>query len=153
METTKFTVNIENSDDFSTFNSQLLRLLIRYNKDKCIFKYKFCLFITCDSVTFDKETGALEINNYFDFEKYEIPYEKYEIPYATVSYPNIRDKGLTHSLRKELSLFGNEIKFYKRFGNFQPVLNMITTKVKSELEYLKSKGIVQLDIKVVLSYR
>ena len=71
METTTFTVNIQNTslrdapdahltvglsgaDDFSTFNNQFFRLLLKYNDKKCIYKYKFLLKIYSNNVTFEK---------------------------------------------------------------------------------------------------
>jgi hypothetical protein len=155
MEKTKFTVNIENTshrdaplsgaDDFSVFNSQLFTLLLKYNNDKCIYKYKFSLNIYSDNVTFD-QIGQITPSNDIEF------FNTHNIRSCNInSHYNKRE--LTWSHQKAIHIFFNNIKFYKRFRNFQPLLNTVTREVKSELECLKSKGIIKLDVIVVLSCR
>lgn len=156
METTKFTVNIRNTfhrdaplsgaDDFSAFDSQLFRLLWKYNNEKCIYKYKFSLTIYSDNVTFDK-IGEVSPMNDLDF------FKTRNIPLYIIHCRNRKDDFTWYQKCKGIEIYSNNIKFYKRFRNFNVVSNSILKEVKDNLMFLKSKGIIKLDVIVALSYR
>lgn len=104
-----FTFNLQSEKDIDSVISQLGRLLIELNQEKCIYKYKFYLSIDSDSVIFDKE-GPIKISNDF--------FEKYQIPYIWETSPNIGDKGLIHSFRKVFIVMkSNSIKDLEIFKN------------------------------------
>lgn len=147
MKTTKFSVFLnDNIDkDIDDFLNQLTVLLIKYNKENCIYKYKYTLTILSNNVTFSTYDVMIPTENIDLFEALDIPL------YIIDSY---NERSLSwESKYKGIKIYSNEIKFYKRFKNFQLPYLRIVQKVKDMLLSLKTKGIISIEVTIKLSHR
>ena len=112
MDTTKYVFNLRDDKDIEDNISQLALLLLKFNREKSIYKYKFFLKIYSDNITFNNELGQITPSNEVDF------FDKHNIPSCYISiYYNKRE--LTFSSKKAIRIYSNNIKFYKsRSGPF-----------------------------------
>lgn len=145
MKTTKFTIFLNNDKDIDEFLTQLNILLVNYNKKNCIYKYIFTLSIISNNVTTINNDVIIPTKNINFFEILDIPlYKAYTYNKRSLSWD---------SKYKGISIYSNEIKFYKRLKNFQLSILKINKEVKDMLLLLKTKAIISIEVTINISHR
>jgi len=145
MKTTKLIFDISSEKSLDSCVSQVFRLLIKMNEENCIYKYKYCIFIYSNNLTFKDIGEVIPTENNSFFKDRDIP--------LSISYgihPKTREQ---YSTCKGIDIYFDNIKFYKRFRNFQLTSVKIQSRVKESLITLRAKGVTKLEVNIDLSYR
>lgn len=146
MDTHIYVFNLQNSKDIGDNINQLSRLLRKLNSEKSIFKYKFNLSIYSDNVTFNEGKGPITPSTEYNFFNiHGLPPFKIIGRHRKYDEPSFYIKGI--------KIYFNEIKFYKRFINFQSPYLKIIEELRDMFILLKAKGVISIVVTVQLSYR
>jgi hypothetical protein len=155
MKVYKYNFELRNEEDINKIYREFSKLLLKLNEENNIFKYKYTLLIYSNEVSMENIgkiipslldaplTGASEDKNFF---------KNYDISSCQIT-TNFNKRELEWSYYNAIKIYLKEIKFYKRFKNYQLNYILILKELKKYFISLKQKGVIKLEVIVELSKR
>lgn len=145
MKVYKYNFELRNEEDINFIYREFSKLLLKLNEENNIFKYKYTLLIYSNEVSMENIGKIIpsEDKNFF---------KNYDISSRQIT-TNFNKRELEWSYYNAIKIYLKEIKFYKRFKNYQLNYILILKELKQSFISLKQKGVIKLEVIVELSKR